>query len=310
METKVRKPMNQRMKSRAIWYTCIVILPLIQFAIFYIYKNFKTIVMAFQTYSYAEGGGYDVAFAGFDNFKVAFEKLGESWFMIKNSLTLFAINGVLGLILSMLFAFYIAKKYRGSKIFGFLLFLPNILSGIVVGILFKYIVNDVYMVLFNKEFGLMNEQAGNATVMATIIFYNVWIGFGVHSLMFTNAISGINESIVESAQLDGVNVVQEFWYITLPLIFPTFVSFMVINIAGVFTNQMNLVTFFGLQGDQYSTLGYYLFKQAKQDYLVPANSNYISYSQLSALGLILTVIVLALTMSTKTLLTKFGPSVE
>ncbi len=309
-ENKNKRKINQRQKSRAIFYTCIVVLPLIQFAIFYVYKNFKTIMMAFETYSYAQGGGYDVSFAGFSNFAVAFEKLGESLFMIRNSLLLFAVNGVVGLIVAMLFSFYVAKGYFGSKFFNFLLFLPNILSSIVIGILFKYIVNDVYMEIFNSDYGLMSSLAGNTTVMTTIIFYNVWVGFGVHTLMFTGAISGINESVVESAQIDGVNLLQEFWYITVPMIFPTFISFIIINISGIFTNQMNLVTFFGLSGDQYSTLGYYLFKQSKQDFMVPLNSNYISYSQLSALGLILTVIVLVTTLSVKKLLTKFGPSVD
>ncbi len=299
-----------RSQYRFIFFLAIVIIPLIQFAIFYVYKNINSIILAFQNYEAKAGTtGYDITFAGFANFSVAFQTIGNSWFMIKNSLLLFLFNGIFGLILSMLFSFYVYKEYVGSKLFNFLLFLPNILSTLVVGLLYKYIVGqEVLGSIFGLELGLLDNPD---TAMGAIIFYNIFVGFGINSLMFTGAMNGINESVVESAQLDGVNKLQEFLHISVPLIFPTFVSFVIINISGIFTNQMNLLTLYGAQsGQQYSSLGFYMYLQAQESGLIRKDSAHLNYAELSALSLIVTVVVLTLSVTVKKLLNKFGPSVD
>ncbi len=127
--------------------------------------------------------------------------------------------------------------------------------------------------------------------------------------MFSGAMSGIDESIVESAQLDGANAIQEFIRITVPLIWPTFVSFLTINFTGLFTNQMHLHTLFGNDADELSTLGYYLYVNSHRGELV-ATDKVPSFSVLSAIGLMTTAVMLPLTLGLRKALRKFGPSVD
>ncbi len=64
------------------------------------------------------------------------------------------------------------------------------------------------------------------TERATIMFYSIYVSFGPRVLVYSSAMSGISESIIESAELDGVNTWQELVHIVLPSIWSTFVTFM------------------------------------------------------------------------------------
>ena len=198
-----------------------------------------------------------------------------------------------------------------GEFFRVILFMPKILSGVVFCVLFRYITTEVWGVIAQKWFnietiGLLYEEK---TQLGTMLFFSVWIGFGVNVLMFSNGMSGIDEAIVESAQLDGVNAIQEFIHITVPMIWPTFVSFLTINFAGLFTDQMHLHTLFGNNGGDLSTFGYYLYINSARGELVPTNKA-PSFSVLSAMGLMMTAIMLPLVLGLRKGLKKFGPSVD
>ena len=144
----------------------------------------------------------------------------------------------------------------------------------------------------------------------TLEGYNDVFADIVNVLLFHGSMEGINPSVVESAQLDGVNLAQEFWYITLPLIFPTFVTFLVLGLAGIFTNQMNLYSLFGAYAEELSTFGYFIYLNSSKSDVIVTNIGYLSYSELSALGLLLTLVVFPITFGTRKLLEKYGPSTD
>ena len=295
----VKKRMNNRTKKRLGFYALIVTLPLLQLCLFYVYVNFNSILLAFQEYSNnTQGLGYVIKFAGFKNFAVAIEKIGNSGYMIKNSL---------------IASFYLTKKYYASGFYKVILYMPQIVSHVVFALLFRYIVTDVYPQVARMITGQENVLGlldNLDTKYATVVFYNVWIGFGVNVILFTGAMSGINDSIVESAQMDGVNVVQEFFQITIPMIFPTLITFVVVGIAAIFTDQMQLYTMFGVHAYELSTIGYFLYVETTTSDVISPSINTMNYSQLSALGLTLTLIVFPITMTIRKVLEKYGPSVN
>ncbi len=305
--SRLQRRTLSRKQKKMLFYIAVLAYPVIQTLIFYFYTNFNSILLAFQKHEIVDGV-YNVTFAGFDNFATGFKMLAERTFMIKNSLILYALNLGVGMTLALIFSFYIYKKYRGAKIFQFVLFAPQLISGVVFAMLFKYIVGDVYMTLFEKDIGLLSNLD---TRFGTVLFYNLWIGFGTNVVLFSGSMSGIDESVVEAAEMDGANIVQEFIHVTIPMIFPTFVSFVVIGMVGVFTNQMSLYVLFGNTGMDIGTLGYYLYVEASlSDVYLPPSSTRATYSQLAAFGLILTAIIAPIVITTKKLLTKYGPSAD
>ncbi len=310
------KFLGQRKTKRMLFFAALVAFPIIQFSICYVYVNFNSFLLAFQKYELARTGinGYVITFAKFDNFKEAWSLISQRMFMFENSLQLFFWTTGVGFTLALMFSYYIYKRYPLAGLFRVILFIPKIMSGVVFSLLFKYIANDVYVhvmeTVFNKQnvLGILDSPE---TRLAGMLFFSVWVGFGVNVLMFTGTMSGIDESIVESAQLDGANTVQEFIYITFPLIWPTFVSFLTVNLAGIFTDQMHLHTMFGVQalsGDL-ATFGYYLYVTSSQSELVQAGAT-PPFSVLSAMGLIMTAVLMPTILTIRKLLRKYGPSTK
>ncbi len=305
---------NPRERSKLIFYLCLIALPVLQVCIFYIYVNFNSFILAFKNYSYnTDTLGYKVTFAGFQNFVEAWEIFSGNSYMILNSFYLFLTTTVLGLTLALIFSFYIYKGYRGSSVFRVMLFMPQIISSIIFATLFKYIVTDVYKVIAEKLIGEMPLEgllSNPSTKFITILFYNLWISFGVNMILFSGAMSGIDQSIVESCRLDGANLVKEFWYITIPSIFGTLTTFIIVGLAGIFTNQMNLYDLYGINALDVASFGYYLYVQAAASDVISTMPGTPSYSVLSALGIILTCIIFPVVTLLKKLLLKFGPSTD
>ncbi len=303
-----------RNRSRVIFYTLMMALPIAQMLIFYVIVNANMFLMAFQKYEYsATSTGYNVSFVFLDNFRTAWVTFTNNFIMVKRSLILFAANMFIGFPLALIFSFYIYKGFALSKFFKLVLFMPQVISGLIFALLFKYLVNDVYVQVVSSITGAEIQyplSAQSSSELGVIIFYNVWVSFGVKILLFSGSMSGIDNSLVESAELDGVNLYQEFRYITFPLIYPTVVQFIVLGLVGIFTDGMHILALYGKKGERIASFGYYLFIQAdKADYVLEGSARH-TYSDLSALGLLLTAMTLPVTVIVKKLCNKFGPSTD
>ena len=101
-----KRKYNTRKTKQLTYYCLILALPILQFCFFWVYVNFSSLTMAFN--SYKDGpNGYISTFVGFENFAVAFKKLGESTYLISNSMKYFVLHVLVGIPLALLFSFYI-----------------------------------------------------------------------------------------------------------------------------------------------------------------------------------------------------------
>lgn len=303
-----RSPLATKRKNQLIFYVVLMAIPIAQFCLFYIGVNINSILLAFKSYDYSTGVYWWVKF---DNFIAIFKDLATDISLIssiKNSLILYVFGTFVGLTLAVLFSYYIYKRGLFSGAFKVILFMPSILSSVVLVIVFKYFVESAIPIIWEDIFGIKIKGLlqNTGTQFTTILFYTVWAGFGTQILLFSGAMSEISESVVEAANLDGITPLKEFWYITVPMIWPTLVTFLVVGIAGIFTNQMNLFNFYGTEAN-YSlyTFGYFIYRSMKA-----TNTTIADYPYLSALGLVLTLIALPLTLVIRSLLEKLGPKVD
>ena len=305
----------KRTRQRLIFYILVMIFPLLHFSVFRIYINFDMFAMAFSEYVKPAGEVVLVReFVGFKNFIFIVELFQKTshWghaysALLRNSFLFYGVS-LTFVPIGIFFAYYIYKGFPLGNVFRVFLYLPQILSGVVLTFLYKEIMRTTM-------------QAGNLT-MAHVILYNFWTGFGVNVIMYTGAMCGINSSISESAQLDGANAMRELWSITIPMIFPTIVTFLVMGIAGIFTSQANLFSFYSYNLTLYNPdavpfqpLGYYMYVNTLRsgNTLHLENSFYIGYEaitypQLSAMGMMITLVVLPVALTLRHVLEKYGPS--
>lgn len=292
--------------SKSIFYCALIALPMLQYCVFYIGVNFNSILLAFRQYNFGEGG-YN--WVGFNNFKTAADNLlhlPDLKFALRNSLIAYGSSLLIGIPLAVLFSYYIYKKFMGYRFFKVILFMPSIISAMIMSVIFSTFANRVIPFIFRQYFHMEVEGllSNVDTLLPTMITYTIYIGFGTNILMYVGAMSNISESVIESAQLDGAGYFHELWYIVIPMIWPTLSTFIVVGLTGVFTNQLNLYAFFSEKADvRVYTYGYYL-------YLKTVTSTTIEYPYLASLGLIFTLIAAPLTLIVKKLLAKFGPSAE
>lgn len=293
-------------KRDLLFYCILSIIPLLQFSIFYLGVNVNSFLLAFKKYDAFTGA---MTWVGFDNIADAFTAMTTQYELItsaKNSLIAYVCGLVAGVPLALLFSYYIYKKKLFAGFFRVILFLPSILSAIAMSVIFYYFAERAIPayteLLFGAELrGLLSDPN---TSFAMLVFYTYWIGFGTTTLMYSGAMNSISESVVEAAELDGAGPFCEFIHITLPLIYPTIVTFLVVGVAGIFTQQLNIYSIYGTGAETYLyTFGYYLYRAT-------SIGQKTDYPFLSSIGLLMTVIAAPLTLLVKFLLEKYGPRVD
>lgn len=252
-------------KKALLFYICIVTLPCIQFIIFWVSANFNSFFLAFQRYDPLTD---KFVWYGWGNLDRFWNDLCNPNSMFRdalyNSLIVYVLTTAIGGLVNMIFALYIAKKRVGGGIFKILLFLPQILSSIVMCTLYKYFTDQAIPAMFYKmgftEFPmLLTEQR---TIMPVLIMYTFIFGY-TNILINISVITRIPDSVLEYSTLDGITPMQELIYITYPLTFPTVAIFFVMGIPGIFTNQLNIYNVFGASPPypEVTSIGYFLFKK-------------------------------------------------
>ena len=311
MATKI-KTGRIGLRRSLLFYSLMIAWPVLQFCVFYIGVNFNSILLAFKEYTHETDFTWS-----FHNFEVWLDFTDSTYgaYIPKAmvvSLKAYAISLVVGVPLGLFFSYYIFKKMPLSGFFRVVLFIPTIVSSIVLVSMYRLFVNNVVFELAEK-WGLVSSSAlpfldSTDDRFATMMIYNVFVSFGTSVLMYSNKMSTISPEIIESAQLDGAGALREFFHIVLPMAFSTISVFLITGIAGIFTNQINNFAFFAAAPNAYDetrTIGYLLYHRTRK-----AGQNDWEYPSIAALGILLTLIVLPLTFLARYCFERFGPSEE
>ena len=123
-----------------IFYVGIIALPILQLLIFYIYVNFNSVLMSFQQYDTLKD---EFTWNLTTNFVRLWEEVKSSILLdaFKNSLIIWVYTSIFGRFLSILFSYYIYKKWAFGYLFKFFLFLPTIFPAILLVLIFKININ-------------------------------------------------------------------------------------------------------------------------------------------------------------------------
>lgn len=223
---------------------------------------------------------------------------------IKNTFIFFAVM-VGSVPLEMFVAYLINKKMLGYKLVRTMLYLPGVISGLMMAIMFQQLImaDGPLLTLLNGKWGwniptplIMNHP------MLVINFFDVWIGLGADIVIWLGAMGRIPEELKEAAWLDGITPWKEFIHIYFPLIFPTFTTFITLKVVGILGASGSVMLFTeGKYGTQ--TLSYMMFE-------VVWKGQTSSYSVSSALGLLMTFVTIPLVVGSRLFLRKFGGEVE
>lgn len=302
--------------KRAGFILSIITYPLILFAVFYIYVNFNSIIMAFQEIK-LDGTRVWVGFSNFAEFwnQLFHQDSGQIGIAFKNSLLIYIISLVICMPLYIFFSYLLYKKCFGHKIIRAVAMLPQIISGFVICMLFVNFISgsDAPIMKIFSTLGIFLDEEGYPVellytakyALGTTIFYSIWLSFGTNLIVYPNAMKEINPEVVESSRLDGVTtMLQDLRYIVLPLIFPTLSTFLITGLAAIFSNSGSILAFYNISAPDYVLNMGYVYSR------MIINNSTVNYPVLAAGGLIMTAIVAPLTLLLRWVLERFGPTTE
>ena len=168
-------------------------------------------------------GGSQVPFVGLKNWAHLISDPGvlHSW-----QVTL--VFGVVGLASELFIGLGVALVFFqvpwGRNLFVTLFMLPIFVAPVVTGLLGRFMVNSSYglYAYWLQLLGLRLDILGNIkTAMPAVIAMDIWEWTPLITLIVLAGLQAIPVEALESAQVDGANGVQTFWYVTLPLLSPT-----------------------------------------------------------------------------------------
>ena len=197
-------------------------------------------------------------YVGLQNFKNVINA-AEFPRIVSNTLFLVVLYVPVLNIVSILFAVTLFDIGKLSSFYKVVMYLPNILSSVVAGVIWRMIYNPVIGPLAQmlKAFGLshlMQDLIGqSSTVMYALSVGILWYATGFYTLIYMGGLSGIPIDIYEAADIDGINSFQKLIYITIPMLMPSITINMVLATIAVITGfELQLVLTEG--GPGYSSL--------------------------------------------------------
>jgi multiple sugar transport system permease protein len=151
------------------------------------------------------------------------------WLTLKNSLVWVTCSVSVQFVLGFLVALLLNAEFKGRTFCRTLNLLPWIIPGVVVGLVWEYLyqpnygpINDIL-----RRVGLLRVPIAWLSepvyAMGAVIFANIWRGIPFFSIMILAGLQAIPDDVYEAATVDGANVTQRFWHVTLPLLRPIIV---------------------------------------------------------------------------------------
>jgi len=223
----------KKQKVLIVWSLIIV-----AYGVIFCYLPLGGWLMAFQNYK-PKDGLFHSAFIGLDKFKQLFS---DDTFIrvIRNTLAMGVINLVVTFVAAIVFAILLneVKSNGGKKTVQTISYLPHFLSWIIVtGILHDAlsssgIVNEL-LLKFHILDQPLNFFAHPKFFWPIVAFANVWKETGWNAIIYLSAITAIDPSLYEAANMDGAGRWARIRYVTLPGIKPTIMILLLMNVGNV-----------------------------------------------------------------------------
>lgn len=310
----------KKKKTDALFIYGFLAWPILHFFVFWVCMNFGTFVDSFFEIM---ADGTTRKFVGFDNYaeiiRIIFGQKDRgimNYHGVLNSLTLIPLSLLINLPITILFAYGIFKKVPLYNSFRIILFLPAIISSVVLCLAFRLSLDNSSGIIIRliKAIGLGGDGSqantgiipvggflGNEkTMWGTILVFSVWTGVNGNLIYFSSAMARLPESVFESAELDGATQLRQFGSICVPLIWPTITTMSITLVAGVFSWMMpSLLLTDG--ADRSTTIGLMISLSVKND----KNNTVIS-----AFGVLVAVFGGVIIMTFRYLMEKLNERVE
>lgn len=246
-----------------------------------------SLVVSFTNWDYLR----DMTFIGLRNYFRIFSRNEHALGGLKRTILFVLMEVPLQLTVSLLIAYLLTRKLRGSRIARSIVYLPAVISGAVGGLIWRY--------MYHRQTGVFNYFLSFIGVepvpwidnpdiaLYSIVLTGVW-AVGQPMILFLAALEGVSPTLYEAAQVDGAGKTRQFITITLPMISPTILLNLIIVMIQQFQILAPIIVITG-GGPVNAT---YLYSYVEYDNAF----KYLKMGFASALSWFMLVIILTLAM--------------
>ena len=230
-----RKKQQRKMLKKDLLGWSFIIWPLLGFVLFSGFPYLLSLVLSFtelKSFFFEE-----MKFIGFDNYVWLFTDPTSKLFKAFGNSLYYMLNIPINMSIGVVLAALVTRKIKGKRFFSTLVFLPQLCSLVATSVVWKY--------MFDYDYGVFNTLLSNigaekldwlgdeSTFMASILFTTTW-SIGTNCLLYQAAISQVDESLYEAADIDGAGPIRQFFIVTLPMITPTIFYSLTTNLVSTF----------------------------------------------------------------------------
>lgn len=269
---KVRstKPVSKRIVAR--WQLYLMSVPALLALLIFSYKPMYGIIIAFKDFSLSKGY-WGSPWCGFENFERLFSSY---WFPVifKNTLALSVLNLVLGFPIPIILAL-LANEINNEKMkrtFQTVSYAPHFISTVVLC--------GMIILFTNKSHGVINlaiQAAGGESIAFmqdpqmfkwVYVLSGIWQSSGWGTIIYFAALSGVDQSLIDAANVDGASRFQRIIHINLPVLVPTIMIMLILQCGSLlsvgYEKALLLQNALNLQGSE--IISTYVYKLGLIDY--------------------------------------------
>ena len=171
------------------------------------------------------------SFVGLENYRrVLFSGQYNFW----ESLAFTTAFAMLAVIIINVAAFFLAvgltRNIRGRNLFRTVFFMPNLIGGIVLGYVWKMVLNyGVLLPIFGKDLSFSSNFGFVGLLMVLC-----WQQIGYMMIIYIAGLQAVPDSLIEAAKIDGATAPQTLWHVTVPMVMPAITICLFLSITGAF----------------------------------------------------------------------------
>ena len=193
---------------------------IILFSLIFLYPLITEIVYSFTDWN---GIDPDFSFVGLNQYKKVFRdtKFWQTiWFTIKFSLVVVTLSNLIGF----LWAYILSKDIPFRNFFRALIFIPRVIGGVVLGYLWRFIIQNVFPKI-GEITGIawfsQNWFTTPSSSFWALVIVMTWSLSGYLMIIYGSGFASIDSVYMEAAHIDGANAFQRLFKITIPMLRPT-----------------------------------------------------------------------------------------
>ena len=190
----------------------------------------------YLTFTSWDGVSKQKPFVGLANYASTFAD-GAYWQALGRTMIYSIIAVILVNVVAFILAFLVTSGVKGQNFFRAGFFIPNLIGGIVLGYIWKFVFNRAFVALGNAlSIGALSTSwlATTSGAMLCLIIVSVWQYAGYMMLIYVAGFMSVSADVLEAARIDGCTNIQSIIHISVPLMVSSFVQCLFLTITRCF----------------------------------------------------------------------------